>query len=391
MDETSRDPCYDAKGSFSPRPQNGGHYRQTPALVQDVAVTERPRTGATASRESTIPYRPSWFDHASDALRRGPLPAPLGYLALFVVLAGARTIIGWIDGSYPPGTFFLIHVIDALNPIYLLLAIHLLDDLADRTFAGYRSVVRGDAALADELRFRLTTMPARSTMIFTLVGLGTGAAWLPLVNSERDLEQSLYFTSPAAIVADTLLSALLGMAMVLFAFHALRQLRMISRIYTRHTDLSIFHVGPLYALSRVTAMTAISLLVFSYLFAGWDINSLGNAVILACTLVVAILTFVVPLYGAHRLLVIEKSHRLGEVARRTEAAADLLHERLDRGDYPELASITAGLEGLDRERAVVTKSRTWPWDPETVRLLLTALLVPIVIWLITRILERVGA
>jgi hypothetical protein len=49
-----------------------------------------------------------------------------------------------------------------------------------------------------------------------------------------------------------------------------------------------------------------------------------------------------------------------------------------------------GLDGLVVERSVLDKVSTWPWEPETVRVVVTALLLPAVLWAITRVLERLG-
>jgi hypothetical protein len=106
---------------------------------------------------------------------------------------------------------------------------------------------------------------------------------------------------------------------------------------------------------------------------------------------IALATFVWPLLGAHRLLQKEKEQRKSEVSRRIQAASDELHRRADAGDYgSDTANINSVIDGLVKEQGVVGKASTWPWDPEAVRAVLTALLLPIVLWLITRILERLG-
>ena len=335
----------------------------------------------------TRPYSPSWFDRISDAIRRGPVPAAVVYLIVLVVLVAAREVVGWTDGSVAVGTIYPYYAIDVFNPMFLFFATHLLDDQARRAFVSYQPVL-SPGTDSDSLLYRITTLPARSTLVVSLLAVPLGAAYIPLALSPQTIADSLYFTSTQAVVADTLISVLLAVAMALFVWHTIHQLFWISRIYSRHTDVSIFHIGPLYSLSRVTAMTAVTLLVFSYLFAGWIFDSLGSAVIVGSVLVVAALAFVVPLYGAHRLLVAEKSRQHGEVARRIEATAARLHARIDADDYQESDAMASALGGLETERTIVGKAPTWPWDPEAVRIVMTALLVPIVLWVITRILER---
>jgi hypothetical protein len=54
----------------------------------------------------------------------------------------------------------------------------------------------------------------------------------------------------------------------------------------------------------------------------------------------------------------------------------------------DMEAIKHTLDGLIAERGVLEKVSTWPWEPETVRVVVTALLLPVVLWIITRILER---
>lgn len=344
---------------------------------------------------SDRPYAPSWLDRLTDAIGRLPGPYWLYYLIVGVVLAMARTVIAWIDGSYPVGTFFAVHVIDGLIPAYFLFAMHLLDDLAKNAMADFRQRLRGGEAEYEQLTHRLTTMPFRTTVVIGILAIAEGAVYIPLLLSPVDIANSYYLTSPTATVADTVLSVLAGLFMVTFGFHTLRQLWLISRIYTRHTNVSIFDTGGLYALSRVTAVTAVALLFFTYIYfalyiTNGSINSVINGVVVGLIVFGALLAFVVPLWGAHRLLQRAKTARLSETALRIETAADALHGRTDAGKYSEVGDIKSTLDALLVERGVVAKASTWPWEPDALRGVLTAVLLPILIWIVTRILERFG-
>jgi hypothetical protein len=343
--------------------------------------------------DPTRPYAPSWLDRLTDAVGRLPGPYWIWYIGLGVAFALVRSITGWIDGSYPAGTFFRVHVIDGFIPVYFLLVIHLLDDMARRALADYRPVLRRDADFA-RLTYQLTTLPWRSSLALGLVGLIAGAVYIPLLLSPADVESSHYMT-PVSAGVDTVLSGFSGLMMWMFGFHSLHQLRTISHIYTRHSDVSIFNAGPLYALSRVTAVTSISLLLFIYVYLAfygdWQINSVSNALLVGAIVLTAVLTFVVPLSGAQRLLRSAKNARLGAIGERLERASDALHARTDAGDFSEEADRISGtIDGLIKERDVVLKAKTWPWEPGALRAVATAVLLPIVIWLITRVLERFG-
>ena len=47
------------------------------------------------------------------------------------------------------------------------------------------------------------------------------------------------------------------------------------------------------------------------------------------------------------------------------------------------------ISSLMTERDMVSHLPTWPWQPSTVGTLATAMVLPLVLWLMTRILERV--
>ena len=340
------------------------------------------------------PYAPSWVDLFTDWVRRLPIPAWLFYLTLGLALSVTRTIIGWGDGTYPVGTFFPVHILDGFIPIILLLVLHYVDNMAERALSGFRPVLVKDADY-DGLRYEISTMPARPVFACTIFGTVFGLAYIPLLISEADRLASKYFTSPAATAADTSLSVLTAVMMVASVYHTIHQLRTVSRIYTRHTSVSIFDIGPLYTLSQVTAVTTVAWLFFAYIsfviYGNVQEAGATNLVVFAVFVVIALVTFVWPLYGAHKLLQSEKEHRKSDISRRIQAVSDELHRRADTGDYgSDTANINSVIDGLVKEQGVVGKVSTWPWDPEAMRAVLTALLLPIVLWLITRILERLG-
>lgn len=46
------------------------------------------------------------------------------------------------------------------------------------------------------------------------------------------------------------------------------------------------------------------------------------------------------------------------------------------------------IAALMRERELIKSVSTWPWDPRMIRGFASALLLPVFLWLITRLLER---
>src|SRR5262249_40300028 len=154
-----------------------------------------------------------------------------------------------------------------------------------------------------------------------------------------------------------------------------------SRIYTRHTNVSIFDIGPLYALSRVTAMTTVALLIFIYIYVAFYADLQGNSpvsgVVAVVFVFIALGTFVWPLFGAHRLLQQEKARWKSDVARRMETVNLELLRRTDAGDYSNMGTMNNAIDSLSKAQGVLGKASTWPWDPEAVRVVVTAVLLPV--------------
>jgi hypothetical protein len=357
-----------------------------------VATITTERTLASEEQAETRPYPPSWFDRFDDWVRGLPIPAWLFYLGVALVLVLIRTIAAWSDGSYPMGTFFPLHILNASSALYNLFVLHYLDDRAGAALSNFRPVLTVDDAEYERLRYQLTTMPARPVLLWSFVGLLFGGVHQPFLIPEAQLQSLKLYTSPAAFAIDSGLSGLNWMMNAVFVYHTIRQLRLVSQIYTRYTHVSIFGTGPLYALSRVTATTTVALLFISYLYltywVNWQFQSTGDAVLTIAIGLVAFATFVLPLLGAHRLLQEEKEHRKGEVTQRMEAVTDELHRRVDTHELQGMDALKDALDGLVVEQGLLAKVSTWPWEPEALRAVLTALLLPVILWIITRVLER---
>jgi hypothetical protein len=178
-------------------------------------------------------------------------------------------------------------------------------------------------------------------------------------------------------------------------YHTLHQLRMVNAIYTEHTRINLFQRGPLYTLSGLTARTAIGIGIPTY--AWFQANSASAPGTSAYDIIqtvflsiVMIVTFIWPLVGAHNLLEREKQQLQDEVGRRMEAALSTLHRQVDSGEPGERGALKETLDLLMTEQGVIDKLRTWPWQTGTVSGLGVAFLVPVLIWIVQRVLERLG-
>ena len=75
-------------------------------------------------------------------------------------------------------------------------------------------------------------------------------------------------------------------------------------------------------------------------------------------------------------------------ARRFEAAAAELHQRVDKKSLTKMDDLNKTLASLELERAALQRIPTWPWDAGTPRGLAVTLVLPLVIWLAQYLLQR---
>ena len=342
------------------------------------------------------PYPPSWFDRLLAGVDRLPGPAAAYYVVLWLVLLLVESALKWWDGTYPPGTFFLFHVWFAAVGPYALLVSHYLNAVASEALHACRPVLTVNEAEYTQLHYELTTAPPRPVRVATLLGLLFVLLWLPFPGNPTTpaLAPLKLYTSPAALVLDTLIYslhwALLGPAI----YRVIYQLRVVQRILSAHLRINLFEPGPIYAFSHFTVLTAIFLLLGGYLWLATAPGALQRPTDLAFAVflqLMAVLVFTWPLLGLHQRQVREKGRLLGEAGRRLEAMIGELHRRVDG-----CALATADQDGLNKaidsllkELSRLEKLPTWPWQPETPRLLATAIVVPVLIRFIPQVLESV--
>jgi hypothetical protein len=322
-----------------------------------------------------------------------PGPSWLYYLALAALLTLAGTIVFWVEGTLPVGTFHRLHVFVSLVMGYLPALLHYLDNRAEAAIAKMLPLLQASEDEVGDLCYRLTTMPAWPTL---LVGLIVFA--LPLITEtiERAAGQPDVFAAlGVSTVSWWFVYVLYRLLWWLFGtslFHTWHQLRQIDRVYTQHARVNLFRLGPLYAFSSVTALTAVGLLIPPYGFVALTLDALTNAITIAYMLPItglALAAFVWPLLGVHRLLDEEKARLLDENSQHFEATIVRLRQCAESGELGDMGALNTALCTLESERSLLGRIPTWPWQTETVRLLFTAIGLPLGLWIAQYVLQRV--
>jgi predicted secreted protein len=344
---------------------------------------------AVKSESKTYPYPPSWLDRFTGWVERLPGRSWVFYPALGLVLAFVVTVVQWRAGSYPIGTFDAFHVWFAIQIPYFLALIRYLDGAAEAALRNFRPALNVSEAEYAELRYRLTTAPARPTLLGSLAGVTVAVLILPMVPHYLSLLG--WSTLPPALVIAYGLFFLMMWVVGALVYHTMHQLRLVSHIYATQAIVNLFDLSPLYAFSSFTSQTAVGLIIFNYLWFAtapdllYQPLGIGFGVFYA---VVAAVTFLWPLLGIHRRLVEEKQRLLRECSQRLAATIAELHGRVDAGELLSMDELHDTMAGLEIEWSALTRIPTWPWQPETLRGFITALLLPAVVFLLQFVLQR---
>lgn len=351
---------------------------------------------ARTEAETARPYTPSFVDRITDWVRRLPVPSWLFYVALGLALLLLDASIRWMDGSYTFGTVTWQMILSAGTFPYALGMLHYLDNSAEEALADFRPAMAVDDRQFAELKYRFTTLAARPTLIAALLGGLYGVSYLQIASPEELAATKFLSSLPASILGVTELALGYGAAAI-FIYHSIRQLRMVSRTYTTHARVDLFNLRPMHSLSRLAARTAIGLAIPSYAWGFVNVSVESGTVNPGATSIfelvtfstIIVLMFIWPLVGARRLLRQAKAQAIVEVQQQFKATVSELHRRREAGEFEGMGGINEALDGLMKEQAVLSKISTWPWQSDTFRAVASAILLPIVVWAITRLLENV--
>jgi len=182
----------------------------------------------------------------------------------------------------------------------------------------------------------------------------------------------------------------LGYAIAPAAFvHTVRQLRLVARIHREATKIDPFDRGPVYAFSRLTVLTGLGYVLVGYysltVNGAFAAGNLLAVAALVASIVVGVVTFVVPLWGIHDRLVDEKAVLVREVEDRIGRIAAEMYRRIDAGEFDGSKVMSDALGGMTTLRDRIERLPTWPWPPQLLRGFVSALILPLVIYVLTRL------
>ena len=337
------------------------------------------------------PYAPSWINRLTWRIEALPAPATVAYLLFAAAAMLISNAQDWIAGTVPFPGLTLQQTYWGALAAFLLALIPYLDGVATASLEAFEPALKDVEVEVDlaALRYELTVIPARPALMVT--GLAVAATLAGFISDPDGSGIAGY--PPLAVALYAAGQSLVLSLLFLLMYHTLRQLRAVARIHAMPAQVSLFRPAPLYAFSQLTVRTAIAFVAIVSTTVLVNASTLQNspAVITVPFLVggitVALAAFVLPLQGMHRRISHEKRELEWQAGRRIVAATAEIHRAIDDHDHSGADGLNKLLGSLIAEREMLARLPTWPWQPGAVGALVTAIVLPIVIFVVTRLLQ----
>ena len=308
-----------------------------------------------------------------------------------LLLAWSHGII-WGTGRLPFGTFDPLLTAGVVYAPYTLTALAYVNGVAERSLVSFWPATGWPDSEREAWRYQFVTSPAGYGLSVLLVGV------LVAIGAFLSAPPSVVHTGSdwPIFLAAYAPSAVLGYSLVVVAvIHTSRQLRLVARIHREATAIDPFDRVPVYAFSELTTRTGLAFVVGGYYsltvngaFQAGNLVGLGT---LAATFAIGTACFVLPLLGIHDRLVQAKELLLRDVELRLSRVGGELYRRIDAGEFEATKVISESLAGVTALRERVVHLPTWPWSPQLLRGFLSALLLPVIVYMITRLIsDKIG-
>ncbi len=335
--------------------------------------------------EDVLPYPPSYVDRFMNWVKRLPLPYWLTYLVLFLLHTLINHVFGWVDRSIPAFTF---KPLVPIFPLWLwgpLAIMTYLDAIALDALSKFSPLLDISPESMRRLEYEFTTMPARGVLISSGIWAGFYIIFTVLA---YPVYVALGFRTLGIIhtILDGLIVFSVGSTIL---YHSIRQLRLVQQTVNLVKQFDLFQLDPVYAFSVLTARTGIAwvfLAVLTLLMTPVQASSLEIAP--GIGIVLALAAFALPLWIVHQRLLVAKHSLLAEHNQRVSSTLTRLNHSVDENDLSGVRELNSVLEGLNMEGSILEKIRTWPWRTETLTGFLSAIVLPILLFLMQIAIQR---
>jgi hypothetical protein len=323
------------------------------------------------------------------------LAQPPGTAAPWVVLFGTVLYVvanlpAWLAGARAVGTFESGLLSPVLVLASLLVVVDVLARVARSAFDEFRPALAVDDEEAARLRRELTSIPDR-------IGLPMVALFVVGISAGYLLDPAAAATTARMTSVDEFIVVLLWVPVTalvgILVTSTVRQLRLVGRLHDAAPRVDLLDPGPTHAFSRLTAATAIGILLLGIITA---LPEEGQTSIVLIEILgaigltgLAIASFLLPLRGLHRRLEAEKRRRIADVTARLKTVLARLHESVDADDLSRADGLQKTQAALLAERDLYLRLSTWPWSEGTFRGFASAVVLPILLGVLLRVVGRI--
>lgn len=305
------------------------------------------------------------------------------------MLALLFNAVFWIDGGLSIGSFDTIITINTLMEFYWLALYHYLTRVSSQALKKFRPLLGVDDSEVARIDNELRILPRWLGLIAIPVGLGFAIA---MYFGDNAPFGTIITRTPLPYVVDAAGTSFLVATFYCLVIRSIRQLYMVSRLHAQVTNVNLQKLDPAHAFSTLTARTGIGLillLIFIYILEPASLDTTPIEVFFVSVIVLlSIAVFILPVIGIRDQLEAEKRRLLNQTSDLLQVANDSFHSKINSRDYKDLGGMEIAIRTLNHELELIGKISTWPWDLETFRGFISAVLLPIFLWLITQLLER---
>jgi hypothetical protein len=332
-------------------------------------------------------YALSWYNRLSAWVDGSRLPNGLVYALIPVLWILVALLAQRLDGSGSIRDWEPISFVAISQIAYIFFIIQFLDKLALKALTEFKSALTVEAEAYPRLERLISTLPARTTRIATAL-FGLVGILLIILSISGNLDSTVAPSSGYFGVVIALTMLFLWFSNGLFVYHTYHQLSVVNYIFTHLTEVHPFHQRELFAFSTFSAQTGIAIVIVTPLWIIFDpgIVSLVVSIIFA---ILGLIAFISPLFGVHNMLEREKDRLLDENAREVETTIETLMIEIKKPQPEGLKLADQRLTSLERARSQIERISTWPWRIETLRQMLAAVILPIIIWLLQYLLAQI--
>jgi hypothetical protein len=336
-------------------------------------------------REPMPAYSPRWLSWFFQRLNALPVPFWVISIVIILGLAAARHWVAWESGLLPQGSISAFLVLNPVYSVSFILVWQYLDRRGEQAILAFYSKKGGNkAAKKHAVREFLSLAPLPALLVFAFgVIFGYGG----FVEATLVDPQAAQVWPAVSILGYCLSTGFL----VLLIYRLLNQIRMMRRLLAG-TEADIFNPQRVYALSSYGSTFAV-VFFLAYTFPTLLLSNLlvspGALVSLYAVGVSLIVAFFVPLTAINKRMRENKDQLLNEIGNDLKGVQAKVHKAVAAGKFGEVDKMRGTLSALREEREMIQKIPTWPWQPETLRNLLTPFLIPVIVFLVTRYLGTI--